>query len=120
MTSMTKMFQQCLFYYHGLKLFRGKIKSELDECDGPNPKHDDKLFVTVFDVILKREWQVVQQMEAINFQLDIYANNEAQMNRVMASWVISFNMKPPSSSSPPYFRLFHLREIHVLQIHTKS
>ena len=53
-TSMTKMFQQGLFYYHGLKLFRDEIKSELDECDGPNPKHDDKLFVTVFDTILKR------------------------------------------------------------------
>ena len=62
---MTKMFQQCLFYYHGLKLFWDKIKSELDECDDPNPKHDDKLFVTVFDAILKRERQAVQQMEAI-------------------------------------------------------
>ena len=45
MTSMENMFQQCLFYYHGLKLFWENIKSELDECDGPNPKHDDKLFV---------------------------------------------------------------------------
>ena len=85
---MTKMFQQYLFYYHGFKLFRDKIKSELDECDGPNTKHDDKLFVTVFDAILKREWQAVQQMEATTFQLASYANNEAQMNRVMASWVI--------------------------------
>ena len=50
---MTNMFQQCLFYYHDLKLFRDKIKSELDECDGHNSKHDDKLFLT-FDVILKR------------------------------------------------------------------
>ena len=75
MTIMTEMFQQCLFYYHGLKLFRKKIKSELDECDGFNPKNDDKLFVTHFDVILKREWQVVQKMEAITFQLSSYANN---------------------------------------------
>ena len=75
MTSMTNMFQKCLFYYHGLKLFRDKIKSELDKFDAPNPKHDDKLFVTVFDAILKRGWQAVQQMEAINFQLAIYANN---------------------------------------------
>ena len=59
------MFQQCLFYYHCLKVFRDKIKSELDECDVPNPKHDGKLFVTIFDVILKREWQAVHQMEAI-------------------------------------------------------
>ena len=29
-TSMTKMFHQCLFYYHGLKLFLDKIKSGLD------------------------------------------------------------------------------------------
>ena len=85
MTSTTKIFQQCFFYYHGLKLSRNKIKSELDECDGPNPKHDDKLFVTIFDMILKKEWQEVQQMEAITFQLASYANNEAQMNRVMAS-----------------------------------
>ena len=85
---MTKMFQQCLFYYHSLKLFRDKIKSELVECDGPNTKHDDKLFVTVFDSILKSEWQAVQQMEDITFQLAIYANSEAQMNRVMASWVV--------------------------------
>ena len=85
----TKMFQKCLFYYHGLKLFRDKIKSELDECGGPNPKHDDNLFVTIFDAILKRELQTVQQMEAITFQLDSYSNNEAQTNRVMASWVIS-------------------------------
>ena len=41
-----------------------------------------------FDAILKREWQAVQQMEAITFQLAGYANNEAQMNRYMASWVI--------------------------------
>ena len=88
LTSMTKMFHQYLFYYHGLKLFLDKIKSELDECDGPNPKHDDKLFVTVFDAILKSEWLAVQQMEDITFQLAIYANSEAQMNRVMASWVI--------------------------------
>ena len=64
---MTKMFHQCLFYYHGLKNFRENIKSELDKCDGPNPKHDDELFVTIFDVILKREWQAVQQMKAITF-----------------------------------------------------
>ena len=30
----------------------------------------------------------MQKMEAITFQLSSYANNEAQMNRVMASWVI--------------------------------
>ena len=53
-TSMTKMLQQCLFFYHVLKLFRGKIKSEVDESDGPNPKHDDKLFVAIFYVISKR------------------------------------------------------------------
>ena len=88
LTSMTKMFHQYLFYYHGLKLFRDKIKSDLDECDGPNPKHDDKLFVTIFDAVLKREWQAVQQMEATAFQLDSYSNNEAQMNRVMYSWII--------------------------------
>ena len=35
--------------------FWDKIKSDLDEFDGPNPKHDDKLFVAIFDVILKRE-----------------------------------------------------------------
>ena len=88
-TSTTKMLQQCLFYYHGLKNFQDKIKSELDECDGPNRKHDDKLFVTIFDAILKREWKVVQQMEAITFQLASYTKNEAQMNRVIASWIIS-------------------------------
>ena len=88
MTSTKKMFQQCLFYYRGLKLFRDKIKSELDECDGPNTKHDDKLFVTIFDTILKREWQAVQKMEPITFQLASCANNEAQMNWVMASWII--------------------------------
>ena len=82
------MFQQCIFYYHSLKLFWDKIKSELDECDGPNPKHYDKLSVTIFDAILKREGQAVQQMDAITFQLASYENNEAQMNRVMASWVI--------------------------------
>ena len=70
------------------QFFRENIKIELDKCDGPNPKHDDKLFVTIFDAILKREWQAVQQMEAITFQLAIYANNEAQMNQVMASWII--------------------------------
>ena len=63
-------------YYHGLKLFWDNIKSELDECDGPNPKHDDKIFVTIFDAILKREWQAVHQMEAITFQLASYDNNE--------------------------------------------
>ena len=62
------MFQKCLLYYHGLKLFRDKIKSELYECDVPNPKYDDKLLVTIFDVILKREWQAVQQIESITFQ----------------------------------------------------
>ena len=82
------MLQQCLLYYHGLKLFQDKIRSELDECDGPNTKHDDKLFVTIFDTILKREWQAVQKMEAITFQLASCANNEAQMNWVMASWII--------------------------------
>ena len=41
---MANMFQQCLFYYYGLKLFWENIKSDLDEFDGPNPKHDDKLF----------------------------------------------------------------------------
>ena len=66
-TSTTNIFQQCLFYCHGLKFFRDKIKSDLDECDGPNPKHDDKLFVNVFDAILKREWQALHQMEAITF-----------------------------------------------------
>ena len=65
--STTKMFQQCLFYYHGLKLFQEKIKSELNECDGTNPKHDDKRSVTIFDTILKRGWQAVHKMEAINF-----------------------------------------------------
>ena len=79
------MFQQCLFYYHGIKLFWDNIKSGLDECDVPNPKHYDKLFVTIFDATLKREYQEVQQMEAITFQLASYANNEAQMKRVMAS-----------------------------------
>ena len=52
------------------------------------PKHDDKTCVTFFDAILKREWQAVQQMEAITFRLASYANNEAQMHRVMASWII--------------------------------
>ena len=85
---MKKMFQKCLFYYHGLKLFWDKIKSEWDECDVTNPKHDDKLFVTIFDAILNMEWQVVQKMEATTFQLVIYANNEAQMNQVMDSWII--------------------------------
>ena len=87
-TSMTNMFHQCLLYYHGLKFFWDKIKSDLDQYDSPNIKHDDKLFVTIFDVILKEEWQAVQQMEAITFQLDSYANNGSQMNRVMASWII--------------------------------
>ena len=76
------MFQQCLLYYHGLELFQDKIKSELDECYGPNLKHDEKLLVSIFDVILKREWQ------AITFQLASYANNETQMNRVMDSCII--------------------------------
>ena len=69
--------------------FRDNIKSELDEYDCPNPKHDDKLFVTIFDAILKREWQAVHKMEVITFQLASYANNEAQIKRVMASWIIS-------------------------------
>ena len=77
---MTKMFQQCLFYYHGLKLFRYKIKSGFDECDGPNPKHDDKLLVTIFDAILKRELKAVQKMEAITLQVASYANTKAQTN----------------------------------------
>ena len=46
------------------------------------------MFVTIFDATLKREWQAVQQMEAITFQLASHANDEAQMNRVMASWII--------------------------------
>ena len=87
-TIMTKMFQQCIFYYHGLKLFRYKTKSELDECYSPNPKHDDKFFVSIFDTIFKRELQAMQQMDAITFQLASYDNNESQMNRVMASLVI--------------------------------
>ena len=53
-TSMMEMFQKCLFYYYGLKLFRDKIKSDLEEFYGPNIKHGDKNFVTVFDAILKR------------------------------------------------------------------
>ena len=85
---MTKVFQQCLLYYYGLKNFQDKIKSDLDERDGPNPEHDDKRFVAIFDVIWKREWQAVHQIESIIFQLSSYANNEAQMNRVMASWII--------------------------------
>ena len=86
---MTKISQQCLFYYHGLKLLRDKIKSKLDECNGPNPKHYDKLFFTIFDAILKREWQAVQKMEGTTLQLAIYTNNESQMNRGMASWKFS-------------------------------
>ena len=85
----TKIFQKCLLNYHGLKLFRDNIKSELDKCDGPNPKHDDKLVVTIFDAIFKREWQEVKQMEAITFQLASYDNNKSQMNWVMVSWIIS-------------------------------
>ena len=88
LTSVTKMFQKCLFYYHGLNFFRYKIKSGLDECDVPNPKHDDKLFVAIFDVILKRGWQAVQKIGTITFQLSIYDNNEAHIKWVMASWVI--------------------------------
>ena len=88
MTSMTKMFQQCLFYYHGLKILWDKIKIELDKYDCPNPKHDDKLFVGIFDAIFKREWKAVHKIEAITFQLARYSNNEAQMNRMMASWII--------------------------------
>ena len=61
-TITTKMFQQCPFYYHGLNFFPDKIKSDLDECDVPNPKHDDKNFVTIFDAILKRVWQAVHKM----------------------------------------------------------
>ena len=97
---MTKMFQQCLFYYHSLKLFQDKIKSDLYECGGPNPKYDDKLFVTIFDAILKRGCQVVQKIESITFQLASYANNEAQMNRVMASWII-FLQHETSKFIPP-------------------
>ena len=82
---MINMLQQCLFYYYGLRYFRDKIKSDLDECDGTNPKHYDKLFVAIFDARMKREWQAVQKIESITFQLAIYANNEAQMNRVMVS-----------------------------------
>ena len=115
-----KMFQQCLFYYFGLKLFRGNIKCDLDEYDGPNPKHNDKLFVPIFDAILKRSWQAVQQMEAITFQLTSYANNEAQMNWVMSSLIIYFYMKPTSLPPPLDFKLFHLIRRHVLQIQTKS
>ena len=81
------MFKQCFFYYHGLKLFRDKIKRGLDECDGSNPKHDE-LFVTIFDAISKREWQAVHQMESITFQFVSDANNEAQTKRVMASWIV--------------------------------
>ena len=47
----SKMFQQLLFYYYGLKLFWDKIKSDLDEFDGPNTNHDDKmlsLFLTQY------------------------------------------------------------------------
>ena len=51
MTIMTKMFHQCLFYYYGLKLFRYKVQSDLDECDGPNPKYDDKLIVTISNAV---------------------------------------------------------------------
>ena len=47
------------------------------------------MFVTIFDATLNREWQAVQKMEAITFQLACYTNNEAQMKRVMASWIIS-------------------------------
>ena len=84
-TSMTQIFQKFLFYCNGLKILRDKIKSELDECYGPNTKHDDKRVVTIFDAILKREWKAVKQMEVITFQLASYVNNEAHMNRVMAS-----------------------------------
>ena len=87
-TSMTQIFQKFLFYCNGLKILRDKIKSELDECYGPNTKHDDKRVVTIFDAILKREWKAVKQMEVITFQLASYVNNEAHMNRVMASWII--------------------------------
>ena len=74
-TSTMNIFQQCLFYYYGIKLFRDNIQSDFDKCDGPNPKHDDKLLVTIFDVTPKREWQEVQQMDPIIPQLDSYANN---------------------------------------------
>ena len=66
-------------------MFRDKIKSDLDECDGPYPKYDDKLFVAIFDAVLKWEWQAVHQMDSITFQLASYANNEVHMNRVMVS-----------------------------------
>ena len=104
-TSMTNMIQKCLFYYQGLKLFQDKIKNELDECDGPNPKHYDKLFVTILDVIVKREWQVVQHMEAITFQLASYANNEAQMNQVMDSWVIFLRYETSKFISSTIFQV---------------
>ena len=51
---MTKMSKNCLLYYYGLKLSWYKIRIDLDEYDGPNPKHNDKVLVTIFDAILKR------------------------------------------------------------------
>ena len=107
---MTKMSQQCLFYYHGLKLFWENIKSDLDKCDGPSPKHGDKLFVTIFDAIFNRGWQAVQQMEAIAFQFDCYANNEAQMNRVMDSWIILLLHETSGFISSTRFQLISFKK----------
>ena len=104
-TSMTEMFQKCHLYYHGLKLFWENIKNELDECDGPNPKHDDKLFVTILDAVLKREWQAVQKMDAITFQLASYANNEAHTNWVMASWIVFLRHKTSNFISSTIFQV---------------
>ena len=102
---MTKMLQKCLFYYHGFKLFQDKIKSELDECDVPNPKHYDKVFATIFDAILKRECQAVQQMEAITLKPASYASNESQMNRVMNSWIISLQHETSNLISSTRFQV---------------
>ena len=52
---MNRVMASCFFYYYNLKLFRGNIKIDLDECGGPNPKHDDRLFVTISGATLKRE-----------------------------------------------------------------
>ena len=44
-------------------------------------------------------------MEAITFQLTSYSNNEAQMNRLMASWIISLRRETSKFTSSTRFQV---------------
>ena len=120
-TSMIDMFQHCLFYYYGLKIFRDKIQSDSDQCDGPNPKLDDKLYVAIFDAILKREGRSVHRMEFTASQLASYAKNEVQMNRVMASWIVFLRHKTSKSISSTKFQVISFeKKLHYIDSYKKS